>query len=122
MPGLARRLRHYSPPAATRHHPSPALCYTYPVISVDGVNVTLQLPETWQVHPVFHQSLVKPYYGDVPDDALPGPTPNLDDDPEVFEVGAIRGTSKMEGGTAAGRPSADGLTVSVTVSEVLLGS
>ena len=63
----------------------------FPVIEVDGVNVTLQLPETWQIHPVFHQSLIKPYYGDVPDDALPGPTPNPDDDPEVFEVEAIRG-------------------------------
>ena len=67
----------------------------FPVIAVDGVNVTLQLPETWQIHPEFHQSLVKPYYGAVPDDALPGPTPNVDDDPEVFEVEAIRGRRLM---------------------------
>ena len=65
------------------------------VTAVDGVNVTLQLPETWQIHPEFHQSLVKPYYGAVPDDALPGPTPNVDDDPEVFEVEAIRGRRLM---------------------------
>ena len=67
----------------------------FPVTAVDGVNVTLQLPETWQIHPEFHQSLVKPYYGAVPDDALPGPTPNVDDDPEVFEVEAIRGRRLM---------------------------
>ena len=67
----------------------------FPVTAVDGVNVTLQLPETWQIHPEFHQSLVKPYYGAVPDDALLGPTPNVDDDPEVFEVEAIRGRRLM---------------------------
>ena len=39
--------------------------------------------------------MVKPYYGAVPDDALPGPTPNVDDDPKVFEVEAIRGRRLM---------------------------
>ena len=63
----------------------------FAVSAVDGVNVTLELPETWQMHNVFHQSLVKPFYGDPPDEVLPGPTPNVDDDPDVFEVEAIRG-------------------------------
>ena len=67
----------------------------FPVLEVDGVNVTLQLPESWQIHPVFHQSLIKPFYGDPPDDALPGPTPNPNDDPEVFEVEAIRGKRQI---------------------------
>ena len=60
---------------------------------VDGVNVTLQLPETWQIHPTFHQSLVKPFYGDLPNDEQPGPVPTADggNDPKVFEVEEIRG-------------------------------
>ena len=77
------------------HVPCPRLSGIYSgpfaITAVDGVNVTLQLPETWLVHPVFHQSLVKPYYGNPPDEALPGPTPNPDGDPDVFEVEAIRG-------------------------------
>ena len=63
----------------------------FAVSAVDGVNVTLELPETWQMHNVFHQSLVKPYYGNPPDEDLPGPAPNPDDNLEVFEVEAIRG-------------------------------
>ena len=57
----------------------------------DGVNVTLELPKTWQMHSVFHQSSVKPFYGNPPDEVLPGLTPNPDDDPEVLEIEAITG-------------------------------
>ena len=65
----------------------------FAVSAVDGVNVTLQLPETWQIHPTFHQSLVKPFYGDLPNDEQPGPVPTAEggNDPEVFEVEEIRG-------------------------------
>ena len=63
----------------------------FAVSTVDGVDVTLELPETWQMHSVFHQSLVKPFYGNPPDEVLPGLTPNPDNDPEVFEIEAIRG-------------------------------
>ena len=63
----------------------------FPVTAVDGVNVALQLPPTWNIHPVFHQSLIKPYYGLPPDQQNPGPVPAADDeDVEEYEVEAIR--------------------------------
>ena len=77
------------------HVPCPKLSGQYSgpfsISAVDGVNVTLQLPSTWQIHPLFHQSLVKPYHGQPPDDEQPGPVPDAEgDDPDVFEVEAIR--------------------------------
>ena len=51
----------------TLHVPCPKLSGLFSgpfaITAVDGVNVTLQLPETWQIHPTFHQALVKPFYG-----------------------------------------------------------
>ena len=77
------------------HVPCPKLSSQYSgpfaITSVDGVNVTLQLPDTWQIHPTFHQSLVKPFYGQPPDEEQPGPVPAADvDDPDVFEIEHIR--------------------------------
>ena len=40
--------------APRRHGPSK-------VLSTWGINVKLQLPKTWRIHPVFHTSLISPY-------------------------------------------------------------
>ena len=48
MPGLARRLGHYSQPAAPRHHPTPALryilayCLVYHMIYDMAYSITCQ--------------------------------------------------------------------------------
>ena len=59
-------------PAPCRNLSSPWVG-PYLVRSVEGLNVELELPPTWQIHPVFHQSLLKPYSGDPPDDRRPEP-------------------------------------------------
>ena len=68
----------------------------FSVTAVDGVNVTLQLPDAWGIHPVFHQSLVKPYYGVPPDETRPGPVPLSDDEAsDTYEVEAIRAKRRV---------------------------
>ena len=77
------------------HVPCPKLSRQFSgpfaILAVDGVNVTLQLPDTWSIHPTFHQSLMKHYYGNPPDDEQPGHVPTAEGDPEVFEGEEIRG-------------------------------
>ena len=64
------------------------------VRSVEGLNVDLELPPTWQMHPVFHQSLLKPYFGNPPDDRRPEPEVTADGE-EEFVVEATR-ASKLD--------------------------
>jgi hypothetical protein len=59
------------------------------VLAVEGLNVELELPPTWTIHPKFHQSLLKPYVGDCPDTRRPPPE-MVNDEHEEFEVQAIR--------------------------------
>ena len=46
-------------------HPKAKLAPTchgpFKVLSTWGLNIKLQLPKTWQIHPVFHTSLISPY-------------------------------------------------------------
>jgi hypothetical protein len=41
--------------APRRHRP-------FKVVATWGVNCKLQLPKTWRIHPVFHNSLISPYH------------------------------------------------------------
>lgn len=60
----------------------------------------LWLPPTYQIHPVFHVSLLEPYQRRPGDAAIPEyPIPDLIDDDEIGDVEAILGKRKSKGVT-----------------------
>ena len=50
----------------------------------------LQLPLSWQIHNIFHATLLKPYKeNEVYGPKFPKPSPELDNEEEVYEVDSI---------------------------------
>ena len=54
------------------------------------VTYRLQLPSSWRIHNVFHATLLKPYKeNEVYGTNFPRPSPELDNEEEVYEVDSI---------------------------------
>ncbi|MCO5563833.1 hypothetical protein L7F22_017482 [Adiantum nelumboides] len=52
---------------------------------INEVSYRLRLPDHWKIHNAFHVSLLKPFSGDVPTDAVDEPQPEVEEQDEVLQ-------------------------------------
>ena len=51
---------------------------------INEVSYRLQLPDHWKIHNAFHVSLLRPFRGDVPEDVVDEPQPEVEELDEVL--------------------------------------